>query len=200
MSTSLKLATCGGDSLEIWKLPQKEKLLHWHHFSEGHTRATWGKDGSTLATFGAKKPDHFTISYIKNDVCTSVEHLGPLGAGHSIRAIHYPRTSVKYPCIAVDDQVLLYDVAKKKSKVEFKNVQAVSCLAMNHNDKYIAAGTNLGKVHILNTGTSRSAFKNPIAIDSDRQAADVVTSVNFNNIKYSMMGCSSDQGMILIKT
>ena len=196
MSNSLKLATCAGDSLAIWKLPHKEKLPGGLSVG-GSTHVTWGYDGSTLASFGAKKPDHFTISYIKNDVCTSVEHLGPLGAGRSIKAIQYPRTSLKILSIAVEDQVLLYDVAKKKSKVEFKNVPSVSCLAMNHGDKYIAAGTNFGTVHILNSRTSRSAFKHPIAINSDRQAADVVTSVNFNNIKYSMMGCSSDQGMNL---
>ena len=128
-SNILNLATCG-ESVKIWKLPQKEEL-HQTSNSDKIKNLTWSYDGSSLASFGSKKSDHFTLSILINDTCSSTEILGPLGANHRIRAILYPNTTKKILSVAVEDKVVLFDVEKKKSKLQFSNIKNVSSMAMN---------------------------------------------------------------------
>ena len=54
------------------------------------------------------------------------------------------RLLMAFVSTALNDNVLLYNINKKKSRQDFNNVPNVTCLSMNHNDKYIAAGNSKG--------------------------------------------------------
>ena len=189
--SSLNLASAG-ESLVIWKLPQKDRLHEVTHF-DTVTGASWAYDGSCLATFGERKRDHVTLTYMKNDACSSAEILGPGGHQSIIQSIQFPKTTSKLLYVAVNDKVCLFDINRKKSKLEFKNVSKVSCMGVNVTDRWVAAGTTKGYLHVLSTKTGQSAFARPIVVSTEKA---MVTSVQFNAVKYSMIGTSTDAGAV----
>ena len=188
---SVNIVTCGS-SLKVFSLPETVQIYEGPNVKKV-TSATWNYDGSCLASCGATKPDHITLTHTKNDKFSSVEIIGPHGRTGQIKALQYPRTTSKFLCIAVDDHVLLYDINKKKSRQDFNKVPNVTCLSMNHNDKYIAAGNSNGQLYVLNSLTGRPSFTQPIQITDEES---VLTSAAFNNIKYSMVGTSGDDGSV----
>ena len=125
---------------------------------------------------------------------SSFDILSPFGKNSRINALQYPKTTSKFLCIALDNgHVLLYNVNKKKSRQDFNKVPNVTCLTMSHNDKYIAAGNSKGQLYLLNSVTGRPALAQPIKI-TDEECS--LSSTCFNNIKYSMVGASCDDGSV----
>ena len=161
---SVKLAICG-NQVSIWNLPEISKV---HEFKKGlgHvTSASWNHDGTCLATCDSSNSNHINLTYVKKNVYSTVEIVGPnCGTKSQIRALQYPRSSQKCLCLAVDDRVMFYDVTKKKVRQDFPKIPNVTCLAMTQNDKYIAAGNNSGQLYLLNPLTGRPAFTHPIRI------------------------------------
>ena len=189
--SSLNLASTG-ERLVIWRLPEKERLHEVSHF-DTVTGASWANDGSCLATFGERKRDHVTLTYMKNVICSSAEILGPGGPQSKIQSIQFPKTTSKLLYVALNDKVCLFDISRKKSKLEFKNISKVSCLGVNVTDRWVAAGTANGNLHVLSTNTGKSAFSRPIVVSTEKA---MVTSVQFNAVKYSMIGTSTDAGAV----
>jgi protein NEDD1 len=187
---SVKLATCAED-VSIWRLPDTSRLHSETHVGSVKC-SSWNFEGSCLATCGSTKDDHINLTFVKNNVCSTAEIMGPFGSGSSIRAIQYPRTTQKFLCVASENSVVLYDVVKKKIRQNFGKVNDISCLAMNHNDKYIAAGCQDGRLHVLNSLTGRPAFHQPLMVAEEAS----FTSVKFNYIKHSLLGGSTDGGSV----
>lgn len=188
---TIKLATCG-ENVAVWTLPDSSKI-HQITNCDRVTCSSWNYDGSCLATCGSRKPDHISITFMKNNVCSTAEIMGPLGPSAAIRAIQYPMTTQKYLSVSAEDRVVLYDIVKKKVRQDFRKVCDVTCLAMNHNDKYIAAGSGKGGLYILNTLTGRPAFNQPLEVSNQDVS---LTAVKFNNVRHSMIGASTDAGSV----
>ena len=107
-------------------------------------------------------PDRINLTLLNNNVYRTVEIQGPEKS--QIRALHYPNSSQKSICLAVNDHVMLYDVQKKKIREDFQKIQNVTCLTTDRHDKYIAAGNTNGCLYLLNLRTGRPAFTHPIRI------------------------------------
>ena len=143
---SVNLVTCGS-SVKVWSLPELVQVYEGPNVKKLKS-ASWNYDGTCLATCGTFQPDRITLTHAsKNDNFSQsdkLDILSPFGKNSEITAIKYPKTTSKFICIASKDHVLLYNINKKKSRQEFNNVPNITCLSMNHNDKYIAAGNAKG--------------------------------------------------------
>jgi len=187
---SVKLATCSSQ-VGIWNLPD---LTPVHKFSKDSGKVTsvsWNHDGSVLASCNTFNPDRINLTVLNNNVYRTIEIPGPEKS--QIRALHYPNSSQKSLCLAVNDHVMLYDVQKKKIREDFQKIPNVTCLTTDRHDKYIAAGNTNGCLYLLNLRTGRQAFTHPIRIAEDDTS---LTSTRFSNIKLSMVGASTDKGTL----
>ena len=187
---SVKLAVCS-DKVRIWSLPDQTKLYETDGETDKILSASWNHDGSCLASCTANEPDHISLTFAKNNAFTTSEVIGPNGKNSKIQAVLFPGSSQKCLCLAVQDHVMFYDVTKKKVRQDFHNVHDVTCLTMSPNEKYVAGGSQNGRLYVLNPLTSRSAFTQPLRITKDESA---ITSCKFNNVKHYMIGASADNG------
>lgn len=184
---SIKLATCG-NTVTVWDFPEMKKI---YQTGGRVVSAAWNNDGSCLASCSSNKRDHINLINVEKNFCTSLEILGPRGPNSTIKGMCFPKSSQKSICIAADDHVMVFDLSRKRVRQDFPKIPNVSCLTTSGNDKYIAAGTNTGHLHIVNPMTGRAAFTQPIALTKDQSG---LTCTKFNNIKQSMIGASCDSG------
>ena len=191
---SIRIATCG-NQVSVWALPDLSKIYEIPSSREKVTSATWNNDGTCLATCGSAKPDVISLTFVKNNAFSTSEISGPFGESSSIKAVQFPHTSQKCLCLAVSDQIVLYDLTKKKSRLAIQNTPNVTCISMSPNDKYIAAGNENGSLFILNTMMAKPAFQHPLRIMSE-DSESALTSTKFNNVKQSMVGACADNGLL----
>lgn len=187
---SIKLATCG-DTVAIWDFPEMKKI---YQTGGRVVSAAWSNDGSCLASCSSDKSDYLSLTTVEKNFCNSQQIIGPRGPNSRIKGLCFPKSSQKSVCIAADDHVMVFDLSKKKVRQDFPKVSNVSCIATSSNDKYIAAGTSSGHLHILNPMTGRAAFPQPIMLTKDQNE---LTCTKFNNIKQSMIGASTDSGSLI---
>ena len=117
---------------------------------------------SLFSSCNTFNPDRINLTVLNNNVYRTIEIPGPEKS--QIRALHYPNSSQKSLCLAVNDHVMLYDVQKKKIREDFQKIPNVTCLTTDRHDKYIAAGNTNGCLYLLNLRTGRQAFTHPIRI------------------------------------
>lgn len=193
MST-VRLATAC-DHLSVRDLSEVAPAYEFRHQSRKPFKVnSWSPDGSSIVS-SLEDSSSIVLTYVKGNVCTSVDYKNPLGNDRQVFVSLYPRTTLKLVALASQDRVALFDLARQKIRQDFKNLPGghITCLATNHDDKYIASGTTHGSVHILNSITGRSS---PNVLDGGAQQC-ALSAINFNNVKHSILGGCTDAGSVV---
>ena len=188
----INLAACS-NTVSFWSLPERLKIHELGQDFGKVTSSTWCSDGSILATASSVKPDHISLTYVKNEAFSTTEILGPLGPKFTIRAMQFPRASKRLLCVASSDQVFLYDISAKGKKVkqEFRKVPNVTCLSVGHKNEIIAAGNQDGQLYFLKPLIGR--VTDPIKV-SDGSS---LTCVKFNTqLPWNNLGTSDESGTV----